>query len=351
LAANSFKGLCGWSAEPHLFLSDASNACGHLWLIPFVRRADHSLMMTMGLHRLHWPMLLGFLALSGTLSPGESAELTSATYHSTVSEVRLTFFATERNQSVAQLQPDDFAVVDNGLVVRDFRSFSHADVTQREILLLVDSSESVLPRFRKEITDALQLVSQTPSVADDRVSVVAFGGGEPRIVCEANCQSATAEEHLSAATADGQTPLFDAVLLAADFLTRHHDPAARPVLILFSDGEDNISRTSASDAIAATLASEAQIYAVDVGNAQSFSHGTMTLQYMAAATGGRYFTMGDGAGKVLRAVLEDLQAGYIVTYRLPNRTAGFHSIRILPTRNPNLQFRCRHGYQYAGAVR
>jgi VWFA-related protein len=308
-------------------------------------------MMTMGFHRLHWPMLLGFLALSSPLSPGESAEPTSVTYHSTVSEVCLTFFATERSQSIAQLKQDDFAVVDNGLVVRDFRSFSHAGVTQLEILLLVDRSESVLPRFKQEITNVLQLVSQTPSLADDRVSVVAFGGGEPRIVCASNCRSAPSEQELSAATADGQTPLFDAVLLAADFLAKHHDPAARPVLILFSDGEDNISRTSASDAVAATLASEAQIYAVDVGNAQSFSHGTMTLQYMAAATGGRYFTMGEGAGKVLSAVLEDLQAGYIVTYRLPNRTAGFHWVRILPTRNPNLQFRCRHGYQYAGAVR
>jgi hypothetical protein len=72
---------------------------------------------------------------------------------------------------------------------------------------------------------------------------------------------------------------------------------------------------------------------------------------MAAATGGRYFTIGEGTAKVLSAVLEDLQAGYIVTYGLPDRTAGFHWVRILPTRNPNLQFRCRHGYHYAGAVR
>ena len=296
-------------------------------------------------------MLLAFLALSSTLSPGESAEPTPTTYHSTVAEVRLTFFASERDQSVAQLKQDDFAVVDNGLVVRDFRSFSRSGVTQLEILLLVDSSESVLPRFKQEITDVLQLVSQTPSLADDRVSVVSFGGREPRILCEGNCQSASAEEHLSAATADGQTPLFDAVLFAADFLAKHHDPAARPVLILFTDGADTISRNSASDAVAAALASEAQIYAVDLGKAQSFPHGTLTLQNMTAATGGRYFTTGEGAAKVLSAVLEDLQAGYIVTYRLPDRTAGFHWVRILPTRNPNLQFRCRHGYHYAGAVR
>jgi hypothetical protein len=63
-------------------------------------------------------------------------------YHSTVSEVRLTFFATEHNQSIAQLQQHDFAVVDNGLVVRDFRSFGRSGVTQLEVLLLVDSSRT-----------------------------------------------------------------------------------------------------------------------------------------------------------------------------------------------------------------
>lgn len=309
-------------------------------------------MMTMGFHRLHGLMLLAFLVLSSRLSPGESAESMSGTYHSTVSEVRLTFFTTDQHaQGRAQLKKDDFAVVDNGLVVRDFRSFSRSDVTQLNVLLLVDSSKSVLPRFRQEITDVLRLVSQTTSIADDHISIVSFGGMEPRILCAGNCRGAPAEAQLAAATADGQTPLFDAVLFAANFLAKHHDPAARPVLILFSDGEDTISRSSASDAIAAVLTSEAQIYAVDLGNAQSLSNGTVTLQNMAAATGGRYFAIREGAVKVLSSVLEDLHTGYIVTYRLPSRTAGFHWVRILPTRNLNLQFRCRRGYHYASAVR
>ncbi len=313
---------------------------------------DESLMMTMAFHRLLWPVLLVFFVLSSSLSPGESGDSVGPTYHSTVSEVRLTFFTTdEHNRSVAQLKKDDFAVVDDGLIVRDFRSFTRSDATQLDVLLLVDCSESVLPHFRQEITDVLRLVSQTPSIADDHVSIVSFGGIEPRIICAGDCRSSPAEEQLSAVAANGQTPLFDAVLFAANFLSKHRDPTARPVLILFSDGEDTISRSSASDAIAAVLASEAQIYAVDLGNAQSLSSGTVTLQDMAAATGGRYFTIREGAVKVLGAVLEELHAGYIVTYRLPSRAAGFHWVRILPTRNLNLQFRCRRGYHYAGAVR
>lgn len=307
-------------------------------------------MMTMGSHRLPGPAILLLCMLSGSFSPGESGNSGPVTYHSTVSEVRLTFFTTDQhNRSVDQLKRGDFAVVDNGRVVRDFRSFTRSDVTQLDVLLLVDCSESVLLQFRQEIADVLRLASQTQSISQDHVSVVSFGGMAPRVICARDCPASPAAKQLSAARAGGQTPLFDAVRLAANFLAEHRDPATRPVLILFSDGEDTISRSSASDAIEAVSAAEAQIYAVDLGNPAT-SNGTSALQDMAAATGGRYFSIHEGAAKVLSAALEDLHAGYIVTYRLPSREAGFHWVRILPTHDLNLQFRCRRGYRYASNV-
>lgn len=307
-------------------------------------------MMTMGSHRLPGPVVLLLCVVFSSVSPGESGDSVPVTYHSTVSEVRLTFFTTDQhNRSVDQLERGDFAVVDNGQVVRDFQSFSRSDVTQLDILLLVDCSESVLLQFRQEIADVLRLVSQTRSISQDHVSIVSFGGMAPRIICARDCPASPAAKQLSAARAGGQTPLFDAVRFAANFLAAHRDPAARPVLILFSDGEDTISRSSASDAIEAVLASEAQIYAVDLGNPTT-SNGSSALQNMAAATGGRYFAIHEGVATVLSAALEDLHAGYIVTYRLPSREAGFHWVRILSTHDLNLQFRCRRGYRYANKV-
>jgi VWFA-related protein len=308
-------------------------------------------MMTMGFHRLPRPLLMLFFILTSSLSSAESADTEPVTYHSTVSEVRLTFFTTDQhNRSVDQLKKGDFAVVDNGLVIREFRSFTRSDVTQLDVLLLVDCSESVLPQFRQEIIDVLRLISQTQSISQDHVSVVSFGGMEPKIICARDCYASPAVKQLAAATGNGQTPLFDAVRFAADFMAEHRDPAARPVLILFSDGDDTISRSSGSDAIVAVLASETQIYAIDLGNSAT-SSGTGILQNMAAATGGRYFAIHEGAVTALSAALEDLHAGYIVTYRLPSRETGFHQVRILPTHDLNLQFRCRRGYHYTGTVR
>jgi hypothetical protein len=51
---------------------------------------------------------------------------------------------------------------------------------------------------------------------------------------------------------------------------------------------------------------------------------------------------------VLDAVLEDARASFTVTYKLPNRAPGFHLVRILPTHDLHLQFRCRRGYYYPG---
>lgn len=78
--------------------------------------------------------------------------------------------------------------------------------------------------------------------------------------------------------------------------------------------------------------------------------GSMFLRQVSEATGGRYFSLhsskSGSAATVLNAVLEDLRASYVVTYDLPSHQVGFHSLRLLPTHNPNLKFHSRKGYHY-----
>ena len=125
----------------------------------------------------------------------------------------------------------------------------------------------------------------------------------------------------------------------------------RPALILFSDGNDTISLRSRREAMDAVMASGALIYAVDLGASPNASEGRPFLRWVSDATGGRYFSVRDGAATVLKAVLDDLRASYVVTYELPNRQTGFHSLRLLPTHNLNLRFHNRSGYYYEKSVR
>lgn len=296
------------------------------------------------------PALLLFV-LSGLAYAGGANDLPVTTYRTTVSEVRITFFATDQNNHpVEHIGKDDFAVVDNGIVVRDFRSLVRSDETALDVVAVVDASESVAPRFQATISEVLQLVSQRQLASDDNVSIVSFGGMQPVVICSRNCRSAGAGERLLAVKAAGATPLFDALAQGANLIANRKTPDVRPVLVLFSDGDDTISRNSARDALEAAIASGALLYTIDLNQPGNGSKGSVTLEQLAEATGGRFFSIREGAVNVLEAALQDLRASYVVSYRLPSRAVGFHSLRILPKHDLDLRFHCRNGYYYATRV-
>src|ERR1019366_8542767 len=75
------------------------------------------------------------------------------------------------------------AVVDKDVIVRKFESFTRSDWTKLEIAILIDASESVTPRFRHEIADVLDLISQTAGILDENLSMFSFHGLEPALLC------------------------------------------------------------------------------------------------------------------------------------------------------------------------
>jgi len=304
--------------------------------------------MFTGVTRWLFSVMLVAIVMSRSLVHAQSTadlqESSNVTYHHSVSEVRLFFFATdEHNRSVSDLQKNDFAVVDDDVVIRDFRSFSRADLINLDVILLMDSSESVLPRLPQEVADIQQLISQWPWRSGDKVSVMSFSGMQTRLVCSEDCGASFTAERIYSSEG-GATPLFDALKNAAKILHARARPDVWRVIILFSDGDDTISATSFQEALGTVLASEAQVYAVDSGVSVRPSNGTAILQKIAADSGGRYLRTSDGAVNVFKSVVDDLHSARVVTYALPAADTDFHSIRILPTHDLRLQFRCRSGY-------
>jgi len=274
-----------------------------------------------------------------------------ATYHSSVSEVRVTFFTTdENNRTIESVRQDDFAVVDGDVVVREFSGLTRTNETALDVVVMLDSSESVAPRFQSTMNDVLQLVTQKQIASEDKISVLSFSGMQPAVLCTADCRASEGLQHLLLIKPAGATPLFDALAYGANFILRRRVADLRPVLVLFSDGDDTISKVSAREAIRALVATGALLYAVDLNQPGENPRGSWALQRLAEATGGRYFSMQEGATTVLQAALDDLRASYVVTYNLPSREAGFHSLRILPKHNLNLRFHCRSGYYYGSDI-
>jgi len=309
-----------------------------------------SLRMLTRITRLLSSVILVANVISHNLASAQSAascfnESSSLIYHHSVSEVRLMFFATdEHNHPVSDLEKNDFAVVDDDSVIRDFRSFSRADLINLDVMVLMDSSESVLPRLPQEVAEVQQLISQWPWRSGDKLSVLSFSGMQTRLVCSEDCRISFSAERIYSSPQGGATPLFDALKKAANILHSRAQPDVWRVIILFSDGDDTISVTSLKEALGAIQDSEAQVYAVDNRVSARPSDGTAILQKIAADSGGRYLRLSDGTVNLFNSVFDDLHSARVVTYALPAATTDFHSIRILPTHNLKLQFRCRSGY-------
>ena len=116
------------------------------------------------------------------------------------------------------------------------------------------------------------------------------------------------------------------------------------MILLFSDGDDTISKTSFRHVREKILESGDPDLCCRCQQLQTVIKRNRHSERLADDSGGRYVGLADGPVKILNDVMDDLHSGLLVTYALPDSTSEFHSIRILPTHNLNLQFRCRSGY-------
>jgi VWFA-related protein len=323
--------------------------------------------------------LTGFF--SGT-APGEDSGAGLPTYCSSVSEVRVTFFANdENNRPLENVTMGDVAIVDNERVIRNFRSFARSDETSLDVVVLVDLSESIAPRFRTTMNEVLRLVAQEQSIGSDNFPVLSFGGNPgrdvggpattsgsnltPVVVCTRRCSGSDSVARFLEVANGGATPLYDALIFASDFIAQRRRSGVRPVVILFSDGDDTVSMHSRSEALRAVRDAGVLIYSVDLGMSKNRASGSASystssyhtsgsgfLRQASEVSGGRYFSFSEVSSQhnagatVLSAVLADLRASYVITYDLPDHHLGFHSLRLLPTHNLNLTFHSRDGYDY-----
>lgn len=300
----------------------------------------------MSLRHRHWSLLV-ICCFPIVSFAGDNGDTSALKYRAESSEVRVTFFATDKNERpIREVTKEDFAIVDSDIVVRNFRSLVRRDQTQPEIVVLVDTSESVAASFESTKSQVLKIMSGMTAIPGDHLSVLTFGGNEPVLLCSRGCNDPVVTQKLRTLTPTGPTPLFDALSEAAKLLAARRLPEVHPVVFLFSDGHDTMSKLSMEDAIQEVVSSGAVIYSIQVD--KESARETDTLRSMSQDTGGRYYNV-NTMGEPLRDVLADLQAEYTVTYELPTRLVGFHSLRILPKHDLNVQFHCRKGYYYASS--
>jgi len=150
----------------------------------------------------------------------------------------------------------------------------------------------------------------------------------------------------------GQTALYDALVMALDRLDQATH--ARKVLVLLSDGGDNVSTATLDQVLAHARRSNVAIYAIGLYEPGAPDTNPGVLKALAAATGGERF-LPRSPGLLLQACLEiarEIRSGYTLGYIPPERDGRYHAVRVHVDRTDarRLVVRTRPGYFAARAV-
>ena len=301
--------------------------------------------------RLHPSGRVTFLAATclvtmGGLEPAQAQTL--PTFAVDVRSVFIDAFVTRDRRPVAGLDPRDFELKDNG--VRQIFDVVPADALPISTVLVFDTSASVygakLNRLHKAAGSFLEHLKP-----DDEAGLIAFSSKVLWLAPPSTDHEAV-RRAVGALSPRGATSLLDA-LFSALILPR---PSSRPVIIVFSDGEDNMSFLDPAAVASAARRSSALIYVVaapsedfrsgPVSAAPSESAHLRTLRTIAAVTGGALIEARTEAAieTAFTEILASLKSRYVLKYAPEGPPApGWHKLELKLTSGKGA-VRARDGY-------
>jgi VWFA-related protein len=150
---------------------------------------------------------------------------------------------------------------------------------------------------------------------------------------------------------EGTTAIWDAVALTSNNVLAHARGQRRRAIILLSDGWDTASRWMQKEAVSRTLAAEAVIYSIGIGNKRDGVNKDV-LRELSQRTGGRAFFPDKkmDLNAVFAEIERELRTQYLIAYSSTNkkRDGAYRTITIEIT-NPELkkeklEIRHRPGY-------
>lgn len=281
--------------------------------------------------------------------------------------VRMVATVMDRHREfVTDLDQKDFKILEDGLP-QDIRYFVRETDLPLRIGLLLDTSNSIRPRLQFEQDAAIDFLSNVVRRNKDMAFLMTFDN-EPEVVQDYTGDVSFLVDAIQKQRAGGGTALNDAIYLAAQKLLTPPLPASgdqdvRRVLVVISDGDDNLSDHAPSEALEAAIRSEIAIYAIstntqwiaidDETKPQKYhlDPGDKVLQQFADESGGRVFFpyRVDDLAQSFLDIGNELRSQYFIAYAPANTVANgaYHKIDVEVDRK-GLVVRTRKGY-YASA--
>ena len=213
---------------------------------------------------------------------------------------------------------------------------------ERELVVAVDMSGSMEPAMAKCRAAVKGFLASIRPV--DPVTLLAFNDS----VFTVSRREAAPEARLRAVDrlrAWGSTAFYDAVLRGLDLLERHR---GRRALVLFTDGEDMVSRATAQDVQRRIEVSAAPVYVVAQGKGMREPGLKRVLDRVAGVSGGRAFYTDrvEELDGVFAEIGEDIASQYLLAYAPTElvRDGGWRTIRVEVAGTKDT-VRARQGYR------
>jgi Ca-activated chloride channel family protein len=169
---------------------------------------------------------------------------------------------------------------------------------------------------------------------------------QPKLVQDFTTDVSQLQKRIFSTSAQGLTPLFDAVHLGVETITGGKN--TKKALLIITDGEDNHSRYTFADIREFTRHQEAQIYAIGL---VSSLIGQTTIKDLVETTGGRAFFPNsvNQLEDICTRIAIELKNQYLLGYKSTNeaRNGQWRQIRVEvnpPKGLPSLAVRSRTGY-------
>lgn len=287
---------------------------------------------------------------------------------STTGLVHLVATVVDRHRDfVIDLDQADFKVLEDG-TPQEIRYFGRETDLPLRIGVLLDTSNSIRPRLDFEKDAALDFLQHVLRRNKDQAFVMTFDN-EPEVIQDYTGDLALLTDAIRKQRAGGGTALNDAIYRAAEKLSNPPIPKGanseiRRVLVVISDGNDNLSDHALSESVDAAIRAEAVIYcistntdwlALDGDKAPKKIHvegGDKVLEQFADQSGGRVFYpyKVDDLAQSFVDIGEELRSQYFIAYSPsnPQATGQYRKIDVQLNRK-GLIVRTRKGY-YATAA-
>jgi Ca-activated chloride channel homolog len=282
--------------------------------------------------------------------------------------VHLVATVTDRHHDlVTDLNEDDFNVLEDG-VPQEIKFFGRETDLPLRIALLLDTSNSIRERLEFEQDAAIDFLNSViRRKRDDRAFLMTFDN-EPEIIQDYTGDLDLLSKAIRAQRAGGGTALNDAIVLASEKLLnapppRGNDTDVRRVMVVISDGDDNLSDHALSEAVEAAIRAEASIYCIstntewlstDTGTPKKYhiEAGDKVLTQFAEQSGGRVFfpyKVEDLAESFLD-IGDELRSQYFIAYAPSNSaTDGKYRTIDVTIDRKGLTVRTRKGYYSTSA--